>query len=100
MQKLGLPELTTEQVEQLCIIAETAAKRLVLSKVPAKKIEALNISAEATGAKPFNLAVEVEIVLSPEMEGFNVEDLSNEAVRQAFVSAEKFLRDLACHSQK
>lgn len=100
MQKLGLPELTTEQVEQLCMIAETTAKKLVLSKVPAKKIETLNISAEATGAKPFNLTVEVEIVLSPEMEGFNVKELSNEAVRQAFVSAEKFLRDSACHSKK
>lgn len=95
-----MPELSTEQVEQLCMIAETAAKRLVLSRVPAKKIETLNISAEATGAKPFNLAVEVELVLSPEMEGFNVKELSNEAVTQAFISAEKFLRDLACHSQK
>lgn len=95
-----MPELTTEQVEQLCMIAETVAKRLVLSRVPAKKIETLNISAEATGAKPFALAVEVEIVLSPQMEGFNVKKLSNEAVRQAFISAEKFLRDLACHSQK
>ena len=82
------------------MIAETAAKRLVLSKVPAKKIETLDISAEAIGARPFNLAVEVEIVLSPEMEGFNVKELSNEAVKQAFVSTEKFLRDLACHSQK
>ncbi len=95
-----MPELSTEQVEQLCMIAETAAKRLVLSRVPAKKIETVNISAEATGAKPFNLAVEVELVLSPEMEGFNVKELSNEAVTQAFISAEKFLRDLACHSQK
>ena len=82
------------------MIAETAAKRVVLSKVPAKKIETLNISAEATGARPFNLAVDVEIVLSPEMEDFNVKELSNEAVKQAFVSTEKFLRDLACHSQK
>jgi hypothetical protein len=100
LQELGLPELTTEQVEQLCMIAETAAKRLILSKVPAKKIETLNISAEATGAKPFNLAVEVEIVLSPEMEGFSIKELSDEAVRQAFISAENFLRELACHSQK
>lgn len=100
MQELGLPELTTEQVEQLCTIAETAARKHVLSKVPSKRIERLDISVETEGTKPLRLTVDVEVLLSPTMKGFEVKELSEEAVRQAFASAEKYLRELACHSQR
>jgi hypothetical protein len=92
--------LTTEQVEQLCTIAETAARKHVLSKVPSKKIEKLDILVEAEGTKPLRLTVDVDIVLSASMKGFNVEELSDEAVKEAFASAEKYLRELACHSQR
>ena len=44
MEELGLPELTTEQIEELCSITEEAAREYVLSKVPSKRIEKLNIS--------------------------------------------------------
>ena len=100
MPELGLPELTTEQVTQLCTLAETAARKHVLSKVPSRKIETLNISAEAEGTKPLRLTIDVEVALSPEIRDFDSKELSDEAVKQAFVSAEKYLRELACHSQK
>jgi len=100
LQELGLPELTAEQVEQLCIIAEAVARRNVLSKIPSKKIETLAVSAEAEGSKPLRLTVDVKIVLSPDVQGLSVKELSEEAVKQAFVSAEKYLRELACHSHK
>jgi hypothetical protein len=100
LQELGLPELTAEQVEQLCIIAEAAARKNVLSKIPSKKIETLDISAEAEGSKSLRMAVDVKIVLSPDVQGLSVKELSEEAVKQAFVSAEKYLRELACHSHK
>jgi hypothetical protein len=100
LQELGLPELTTEQFAQLCTLAETAARKHVLSKVPSKKIETLNISAEAEGTKPLRLAIDVEIVLSPEIRNVDSKKLSNEAVKQGFASAEEYLRELACHSQK
>jgi len=100
LQELGLPELTAEQVEQLCIIAEAAARKNVLSKIPSKKIETLDISAEAEGSKPLRLTVDVNIVLSPEVQGLSVKEISEEAVKQAFVSAEKYLRELACHLHK
>jgi hypothetical protein len=100
LQELGLPELTTEQVEQLCTLAETAARKHVLSKVPSKNIETLNICAEAEGIKPLKLTVDVEIVLSPENKNVDSKKLSDEAVKQAFESAEEYLRTLACHSQK
>jgi hypothetical protein len=100
METLGIPELTSKQIEELCLIAEEAARKHVLSKVPSKKIETLNVSAEAEGTKPVALRVDVAVVLSPSMKDFGVQKLVDEAVREAFFQAEKHLRELACHSQK
>lgn len=100
MKDLGIPELTSEQMEKLCIIAEEETRKYVLSKVSSKKIETLNISVEVEGLKPLNLAVDVDIRLSPLMENFDVQKLADEAVKVAFASAEKHLREFACHSRK
>ena len=100
MEELGLPELTTEQIEELCSITEEAAREYVLSKVPSKRIETLNISVEAEGTKPVTLTVEIDIALSPLMKDFDVQKLVDEAVNEAFTSAKKYLRELKCHSKK
>lgn len=100
MEELGLPELTSEQIEELCSLAEEAARKYVLSKVPNKRIETLNISAEAEGKGPVTLTIDVDITLSPIMKDYDVQKLVNETVKKAFTSAEKYLRELACHSQK
>ncbi|MGD0158792.1 MAG: DUF3194 domain-containing protein [Candidatus Bathyarchaeia archaeon] len=100
MEALGIPELSSEQIEKLCLIAEKAAREHILSKIPSKKIETLDISAEAEGAKPVALKVDVAVTLSPSMRDFDVQKLADEAVREAFISAEKHLREIACHSQK
>jgi len=95
-----LPELTPEQVEELCSIAEEAAREYVLSKVPPKRVETLNISVEIDGEKPLTLTVDVEIVLSPLMQEYDVQRLADEAVKEAFRSADKYLRELKCRLQK
>jgi hypothetical protein len=100
MEALGIPELSSEQIEELCLIAEKAAREHVLSKIPSKKIQTLDISAEAEGTRPVVLRVDVAVTLSPSMMNFNVQKLVDEAVIEAFVSAEKHLREIACHSQK
>ncbi len=100
MKQLGLPELTDQQVEEVSLIAEEAARKYVLSKVPAKKIETLNISSETEGTGPVTLTIDVDIVLSPSMRDFNVKKLADETVDEAFGSAEKYLRELTCHSPK
>lgn len=103
VEELGISELTSEQIEELCSIAEKAAREYVLSKVPQKRIEALNVTVETEGTKPVTLAVEVDVSLSPLMKNFNVQKLVDEAVKEAFASAEKYLKDLrelACHSKK
>jgi hypothetical protein len=100
VEELRLPELTSEQIEELCLVAEEAARKYVTSKVPLKRIEALNISIEAEGAKPMTLTVDVDVTLSPLMKDFDVQKLVNEAVKEAFASVEKYLRNMPCHSQK
>ena len=94
MEELGLPDLTTEQIETLCSTAENAARKYILSKMPLKMVEKLNISVEAEGAKPVNVTVEIDLVLSPKMKDFDVEALVNEAVKEALAASESYLRKL------
>jgi len=100
VEELGIPELTSEQIEELCAVAEEAVREYVLSKVPSKRIEKLNISVEAEGTKPVTLTVDIDIALSPLMKDIDVQELVDEAVKEAFTSAEKYLGELTCHSKK
>ena len=94
MEELGIPELTTEQIETLCATAENAARKYVLSKVPSKMVEKLNISVEADGTKPVNLTVEIDLALSQQMKDFDADKLVNEAVKEALKASENYLRKL------
>ena len=100
MEEIGIPELTSEEIEELCSIAEKAAREYVLSKVPPKRIDVLNVSVEAEGAKPVTLTIEVEVSLSPLMKNFDAQKLANEAVKEAYASAEEYVRELKRRSQK
>lgn len=98
--ELGIPELDSKQIEELCSIVEKRAREYVLSKVPSKRIETLNIIVETEGTKPVKLTVDIDASLSPLMRNFDVQKLVDEAMREAFTSAENFLRELKCHSKK
>jgi len=98
--EIGIPELKSEQIEELCSIVEKTARQYVISKLSPKRIEALNISVETEGTKPVRLTVDVDVSLSPLMKDFNVQKLVDEAIKEAFTSAEKYLRELKCHSKK
>jgi len=100
LEDLGIPELTSEQVEELCALAEKAAREYVTSKVPSKRIETLNIGVEAEGSKPVTVTIDVDIVLSPLMKDLDVKGLIEEAVKEAFASVNNYLRALKCRSQK
>ncbi len=100
MEELVIPELTSEQIEALCLAAENAARRHILSKIPSKTVEKLDISVEAEGAKPMTLAVEVDITLLPQMKNIDTQKLVNETIKETFKFTENYLRKLTCHSQK
>ena len=100
MEEIGILELTLEQVEELCQIAEETAREYVLSKVPPRRISTLNVTVDAEGTKPITINVDVEVVLSPLMKDFEVENLVKEATERAFASVEEYLRKNSCKSTK
>jgi hypothetical protein len=92
--ELGIPELTTEQIETLCSTAEDAARKYVLSKVSHKDIDRLDISVEADGSKPVNVTVEINLILASQIKDVDADVLVKEAVNQAHKATENFLRKI------
>ena len=92
MDELGIPELSTEQIETLCATAENAARKHVLSKVSPKMVDRLDISVEAEGLKPMAVTVEIDLELLPEIKDFDAEALVKEATNAAHKAVENFLR--------
>jgi post-segregation antitoxin (ccd killing protein) len=91
---LGFPELTTDQIEQLCQIAENTARQFILSKISSKQVQTLDIVVEVEGEKPVNVSVEVNLVLLPKVQGIDVDSLVREATSQAQQASENYLRKL------
>jgi len=100
LEEIGIPELTSEQMEELCEIAEKATREQILTKVSLRRITDLNVTVDIEGSKPVTVNVDVEITLSPLMKGYNVQRLVNEAKDHAFAAVEKYLRELTCKSKK
>ena len=94
MEKPRLPELTSEQTEQLCTAAEDAARKYILSKVPTKGIANMTITVEAEGTQPLNLNVEIDLTLNPETKNASSANLVKEAIQKALVAGENFLGKL------
>jgi hypothetical protein len=100
LEEIGIPELTIEQVAELCERAEQAGRDYVLSKVSTSRIVTLDVSVDAEGTKPVTVNVDVTVVLSPLMKDFDVEALTREATKRAFAHIEEYLRELKCKSKK
>jgi hypothetical protein len=92
--ELGIPELSIEQTEALCALAENAARKYILSKVSSRMVERLDISVEAEGSKPVNVSVEINLALTAEAKNVDAQALVNEATRAAYEAVEKSLRKL------
>ncbi|MDH7563555.1 MAG: DUF3194 domain-containing protein [Candidatus Bathyarchaeota archaeon] len=100
MQEFGIPELSSEQIEELCLIAEEAARKHIQLKVPLKLIEKLDVVAEVDQTMPVRLTVDVDLQFSPSFKTCDAKKLAEDAVARAFASAENHLRELACQSRK
>ena len=100
VEEMGLPELTTEQIEAICLTAESAARKHILANFSSKLVETLNVSVEANGIKPLNLTVEIDLVLSPQLKGVALNKIVNKAAKEALKVSENHLRKLTCPSRK
>ncbi|MFQ6095915.1 MAG: DUF3194 domain-containing protein [Candidatus Bathyarchaeia archaeon] len=92
--------LTSEQLEELCEIAEETVRDYIKSKVPWRRISDLNIAVEAGGRESLTLNVDVEVRLSPLLRHVDADALAKGAVDAAFKSAEEFLRKIRCRSRE
>ncbi len=100
---LGEPKLSSlpyEQMERISEIAEEAALRSIMSRVPKRGISDLSISVEFEEAEAVNVEVDVEIRLSPLFKNINAKELAEESVKAAFQAVEKSLRESRCLSER
>lgn len=100
MEEIGLPELTSKQMEELCEIGEKVARDYIHSKISARKISELDITIDTEGVKPVTVNVDIEIVLSPLMRDYDAQTLVDEAKQKAFTAIEEYLRNIACKSKR
>jgi len=94
VETLSLPELTSEQIENLCSTVENAAREHIFSKVSSKMVEKLNISVEAEGAKPLDMTIDIEAALSPQTKSVALTQLVDDAAKEALKAGENYLRTL------
>ncbi len=94
MVELGLPELTTEQIESVCETAENAARKYIQAKIGSKNVDRLDITVEAQGTKPVDLSIEIDLILNQDAKDVDADALVKEAVAQAHLASENFLRTL------
>ena len=94
MVELEIPDLTTEQIEVLCSIAENAARGHILSKIPSKQVERLDIAVEAKGSKPVSVTVEIDLLVTSEAKNVSADALVKEATGEALKAAEEYLRKI------
>ena len=96
MDGIGIVTLTPEQIENICDVAEKAARKHILSRVPLPRIYDIDITIDITGLKPITVNVDLKITLSPLMKDYDVQKLANEANKKAFLAIEKDLSELTC----
>jgi hypothetical protein len=100
LEEIGIPQLTPEQMENLCEIGEKAARDYIHSKVSPRQITALDIAIDTEGVKPVTVSVDVELTLSPLMKDYDAEKLVEEATSKAFQAIKEYLSEFACKSAK
>jgi len=83
---------TDEEIELVCAAAEETARKFILSKIPLKKVEDLNLSVEALGDKPLSLTVEVSV--ETDIEDPELRTIIDSAADAAFAAAEAKVREL------
>jgi len=83
---------TTQEVEQICMAAEEAARRHLLSKLSLKRVSDLDVTVEAIGDKPLALNIDVGVELSSGNK--DLKTIVNESTDLAFSAAEAKAREL------
>jgi predicted nucleotidyltransferase len=83
---------TDDEIEQLCLAAQEAAREHLLSKVSLKRISDIDVTVEAVGDKPLTLFIDVAVELESGDE--DLDPLVDQATDLAFKAAERKAKEL------
>ena len=97
---MGIPELSTGNLEKLCEIAEKTVREHVLLNIPLNRINDISISIDVEDSKPITIDLDLEIILSPLMRGYDLEKLLEITKERVFLAIEKYLREIKCKSNQ
>ena len=100
MEEVGIAELASEQLAELCETSERAARGYIVSKIPQRQIVMLDITIDTEGSRPVTVNVEIEIELSQSIKRFDLDELVKQATEKAFEAAKQYLRERSCKSTK
>lgn len=76
---------------KICEIAEEAARKYVMSRVPKEHISDLSISIELESEETLSVNVDVEVRISPLYKNINAKEVAERSVKAAFDAVEKHL---------
>ena len=85
--------------EELCIIADDAARKYVTSKVSNQEIYDLTISVNLEESEGLNVEVDVDLTLSRMKEPTYEKRLAEEVVKAAFKAIDKYISEVKCQSK-
>jgi hypothetical protein len=97
-KSLGVRNLTTEQLGDVCEIADRAVRDFVFSKVKPRLVEDLEVAVDAEGSGPVTIVVDVSLSLKPSAGRIDVKRLVDEAGERAVQAVEDKLREISCKS--
>lgn len=83
-----------EVLEKICGIAEEAARKYIMSKVPKEYVSDFSISVDLESSDSLNIDIEVELTLSPLCRNMNADKIAKESIDAAFNAIEKYLKEI------
>lgn len=94
MSKRPISDLSYEEIEKICEVAEEAARKYIMSKVPSEYVSDLSISIDVESLETLNVDIDIEIELSPIYRKANVEEIAKGSVKAAFDAIERYLENI------
>ncbi len=85
--------------EELCTIADDAARKYITSKVSNQEISDLTISVNLEESEGLNVEVDVDLTLSRMKKPAEEKRLAEEAVKAAFKAIDKYISEAKCQSK-
>ena len=85
--------------EELCTIADDAARKYITSKVSDKEISDLTVSVSLEESEGLNIEVDVDLALSSTENPTDERKLAEEAVKAAFKAIDKYIGEVKCQSK-